>query len=249
MSAVDLLVALRVAVGGASIVLLADGIYMAATSNSSIGIYMQFYLVAVLAAYAIFWWRLVHYYWLHLIVGIPLLIWLGISIFLAAYGNQEHSDYQEDAAIVLGAALRGDAPSFTLENRLNAAIEYSERNPKALLVVSGGQGPGETTAEGNAMRSYLLAHGVDDAKIVVENRSTSTETNLLYSKSLLDARLNPGYRTVVVTNDFHVYRATILARDVGLNSGSISAGTAWYAWPSNYLREVLAVLKLWVFGP
>lgn len=50
----------------------------------------------------------------------------------------------------------------------------------------------------------------------------------------------------VITNDFHVYRAKRLARLVGLNVTSIHAKTPLSSAPMMYLREVLAILKLWI---
>jgi uncharacterized SAM-binding protein YcdF (DUF218 family) len=48
------------------------------------------------------------------------------------------------------------------------------------------------------------------------------------------------------TNDFHVYRAERRAQSLGITACHIGAPTVWYAIPSNYLREILAVVKSWV---
>lgn len=168
------------------------------------------------------------------------------SGLLAAYGNHDTVSYDEDAVIVLGAAVHGSELSPTLQRRLDAALDYHARNPRALLLVTGGQGAGEDVPEAHAMRAYLTAHGVGDADLVVEDRATSTEQNLSYSKPLLDARLPPGYRVALITSDFHVYRAERLARASGLEPTHAHAETPWYFWPTNYLRESLAVAASWL---
>jgi uncharacterized SAM-binding protein YcdF (DUF218 family) len=99
------------------------------------------------------------------------------------------------------------------------------------------------------MKRYLVARGVSEESIVMEERATSTFENLTYSKQILDKMLGgTNYKVVVITNDFHAYRANLLAKKVGLNSTYIGAETEWYIMPLNYLRECVAVLKTWVVG-
>ncbi len=147
---------------------------------------------------------------------VVLVAFVGLAGFLVVFGNQPTATYDEDAVIVLGAAVHGSEPSKTLTGRLDAAVAYHARNPAALIVVSGGQGWQEDLPEGVAMQRYLLAQGVPDADIVVEDRATSTEENFAFSKALLDQRLAPGYRVVVISDEFHLYRASRLAAAAGL---------------------------------
>jgi len=172
----------------------------------------------------------------------------GLSGFLAVFGSQDTATGDEDAVIVLGAAVHGDDLSNTLIGRLDAALAYHQRNPAALIVVSGGQGPQENLPEGVAMGAYLADHGVAWSSIVIEDQATSTEENFAFSKALLDARLPSGYRVVVVTDEFHLYRAAWIAERAGLRANRIGRATPWYFWPVNYLREDLMVIKLWVTG-
>ena len=51
---------------------------------------------------------------------------------------------------------------------------------------------------------------------------------------------------VLVTNDFHIYRGVRTARAVGLDVTRMGAPTDWYTWPVNYLREMLAVVNMWL---
>lgn len=170
----------------------------------------------------------------------------GFSGFLAAYGSSDDTTNDEDAVIVLGAAVHGAELSSTLAGRLAVAVECHLRNPDALVVVSGGQGLQEDLPEAVAMRQYLVDHGVPSQQIVVEDRSTSTAENFANSKALLDARLPPGYRVVFVTDEFHVYRAAGIAAAAGLSATHVSSRTPWSFWPANYLRETLAVTLFWL---
>ncbi|MEV8438206.1 YdcF family protein [Actinosynnema sp. NPDC051121] len=150
-----------------------------------------------------------------------------------------------DAVVVLGAGLIGDRVPPLLAARLDRGLHLHRREVASgrtpLLVVSGGQGPDEAVSEAAAMRDYLLRRGVPDDLIVLEDRATTTEQNLSYSAELLADRGWTG-RAVAVTNNFHVFRAAVLARRLKLRMQIIGAPTAWYFLPSAFLREFAALL-------
>ena len=172
----------------------------------------------------------------------------GVAGFLAVSGAGDDVDYREDAVIVPGAAVHGSELSNTLRARLDVALDYHRRNPRALVVVSGGQGFQENLPEGLAMQRYLLEQGVPAASIVLEDRATSTEENFALAKALLDARLPSGYRVAFVTDQFHVYRCGRIAAAQGLPATHLASVTPWYFVPSNYLRETALVLRSWLGG-
>ena len=155
-----------------------------------------------------------------------------------------------DVVMVLGAALKGREPSDTLARRLDTAMEYARDNPDALILVCGGQGAQEEIPESHAMREYLIGHGIDESRILIEDKSTSTRENFANSKKILDERFGEGnYTTVFVTNDYHILRAQITARAAGMSDVH---GMAWrtliYTAPPSYMRESLALLATFVFG-
>ncbi len=169
--------------------------------------------------------------------------------FIAAYGQLDTATYNEDAVIILGAGVHGDKVSLPLKMRLDAAVKYHKKNPDALLVVTGGQGFQETVTEASAMEKYLLSRGVAADRIIKEEKATSTNENMRFSKAILDKRCGADYEIVVVTNNFHIYRGAAIAREEGFeNVAHLHAGLQWYNLAPCYLRESLAVLKLWVFG-
>jgi uncharacterized SAM-binding protein YcdF (DUF218 family) len=83
-------------------------------------------------------------------------------------------------------------------------------------------------------------------KIVREDKSTSTYENISFAKAILDGYFPQGFSSVIVTNDFHVYRAVHIARKAGVSAKHLEVDTLWYALPASYLREMLAVVKMWV---
>lgn len=169
-----------------------------------------------------------------------------LSVALYGYGVRDTVTYKEDAIIVLGAGIKGNEMSATLKGRLDAAIAYAKKNPRAFLVLSGGQGPGESITEAEAMKDYLLANApsIRFTQLIVENESTSTHENMVFAKKKLDARFAPGYKVAFVTSDFHVLRSNVLASFSGLKGTThLHAEVPWYIVPGAYLRECLALVK------
>lgn len=169
--------------------------------------------------------------------------------FIYVSGSGSGVTYDEDAVIVLGCSVIGDRISSPLKYRLDAAYEYYVKNPDALIVVSGGQGPQENLPEGEAMYNYLVERGIPSDSILVEDKATSTNENYRYSKEILDDYFKgQPYRCVYVTNRFHCYRAGRLAEINGLEAVGLGAPIGISAAIPSYMREVLAVFQLWIFN-
>lgn len=226
--------------------LTANAAWLAVTANLTLGTAMVALLGLGSLACGIWFSRLTRHRVIGAVALLVVVAIIGLSSFLANYGTNDTALYDEEAVVVLGAAVHGSAPSNTLVGRLDAALAYHQRNPAALVVVSGGQGPQEDLPEAVTMRQYLVDHGVPEASIVVEDRSTSTEENFANSRALLDRLLPARYSVAFVTDEFHVYRAERIAASAGLTATHVSSRTPWYFWPANYLRESVAVLLNWL---
>lgn len=169
--------------------------------------------------------------------------------FIAGYGQLDNVTYTEDAVIVLGAGIRGDKVTLTLKQRLDTAIGYHNKNPDSVIVVTGGQGFQEIVTEASAMEKYLIENGIDKSRIIKEEKATSTNENMRFSKAILDECFDSNYKIAVVTNNFHIFRGTSIARIEGFeNVTHIHGGLMWYNLVPCYLRESLAVIKMWILG-
>ncbi|APY89784.1 YdcF family protein [Streptomyces alfalfae] len=148
--------------------------------------------------------------------------------------------------VVLGSGLiGGDTVPPLLASRLDRARSVhamlSRRGGPPVLITSGGQGPDEKLPESHAMADYLTARGFPAELIEREDRSTTTEENLRFSKAIME-RADPGYRCVVVTNNYHAFRAALTARRTGVRGQVVGSPTAAYFWPNATIREFAAVL-------
>ena len=244
------------------ILILLYGIGFALVSNFNMGVFMVLALGILLTVCGI-WPEQIKKITSHGIMkAVKYLIVLGLAFvvgmtgFLMYQGSVDEVTYEEDALIVLGAAVQGDRVSSILAARLNEAAEYAADNPEALIIVSGGQGPQENLTEAAAMETYLMAKGIPQERIIKEEQATSTFENFKYSKEILDSRFGdesgqesaPGYTCAYVTNEFHCYRAGKIAGQAGLDANGVSVKTEWWKLPVNYMRESLAVVKFWVLG-
>jgi len=173
------------------------------------------------------------------------LVMAGMIAFLVCHGARGSVRGDEEVIIVLGAGLRGDQPGGVLRFRLVAALEAHKQNTNALIVVTGGQGPDEWVAEGVAMRKWLVARGVPEERIAVEDKSTSTRENFALSRKLLEERgVGGDARVGIVTSSFHCFRARRVARAAGFGEvGVWPAKTPVAAWIPCHVRETMSVVR------
>ena len=152
---------------------------------------------------------------------------------------------------MLGAAVYGDRPSLTLVRRLEGALDYLNRYPDSVAVVSGGMGPGETVTEGQAMFDWLVARGVAPERVLIEDRATSTRENLEFSFDIIRSRGDePSGNVAIVSSAYHLYRAKCMAEKLGIaDPAGVAAPWGYFFVMLNYfIREAFGVTHLWVFG-
>lgn len=160
------------------------------------------------------------------------------------------TDFEADYIIVLGALVRGETPSLSMVERTRAALDYMNEHPETMVIVSGGQGDMEDISEAEAMYRWLVENGADENRILLEDKSTSTKENLEFSFNIIRQRGDtPESSTAVVTSEYHIYRAKLIARDMGVELGGIAAHTTYLSVRLNYfIREAFGVTYKWIFG-
>lgn len=159
-------------------------------------------------------------------------------------GTRAKPSDNADTVLILGAKVNGDPaePTEVLKERLDAAVTYLNENPTMQVVVSGGQGEDESASEASVMEEYLVNKGITRSRIKIENKSRRTEENIKYSKE----KFNLG-KTVIVTSDYHMYRALMLAKRQGLDASGLPAKSRSVIKIKNMMRETLSITYAWVF--
>lgn len=153
-----------------------------------------------------------------------------------------------DVILILGCRFRDDGTlTPLLQGRADRAVEYwrqqkQQTGQEALLMPTGGQGEDEPMSEAEAMRRYLLAQGIPQERILVEDRSRNTYQNMEYSRDIL-AEKCPGARVAYATTNYHVFRSGVWASLAGLRAEGMGSRTRWWYWPNAFMRECASLMK------
>ena len=160
------------------------------------------------------------------------------SVFIQLLPHVMKFDY----VIIHGCGLAdGSRMTKLLSNRVDKAIEiYRKCKQKPMLIPSGGRGGDEKISEAQAMKNYLLEHGIPEEHIILEDASATTMENLENSKQIIMSRPG-GKRTALISSNYHIYRCLSYAKKVKLHCVGIGAKVALYFWPTALIREFIAV--------
>ena len=173
-------------------------------------------------------------------VVIGLLIMASLAALIVSEVHSKVGTYENvDYALVLGAGLNGDQLSDRLKMRLDLAFDQLKDN-NIPIILSGGQGPDELISEADAMFSYLTYRGIDPKRLIIENKSTSTQENIKLSNALMKGR---DFNVALFTSDYHMYRAKMLGERMGWNTVGYSAVNPLSTRINYMYREVLALMK------
>ena len=143
--------------------------------------------------------------------------------------------------IVLGARVNGYTPSLILQLRLEAALEYLNNNPESVGILTGGLGSRAYISEAESMKRWLVANGICESRLFLEDRSTSTYENITFAKIIMDEH-GLSHNVAIASDGFHMFRAQHFARRAGLIPGAVPSRTPLRALPYYWLREVIAIL-------
>lgn len=238
-------------------ILVADSCLAAMVCNMNLGVVLPAVLGLPLLLLGIFWHRAQALFSVGFGRVFKWLLGGGYALFFVSFAVvcgliagriADKPEPGADCVIVLGAAVRGDVPSATLAARLDCAYEYLEQNPLTRSIVTGGQGAGEQVTEAQASAEYLMKKGISADRIFLENTSTSTQENLLNAREILQAQFPQGARVVIVSSDFHLFRARLVARELGIEAETMGNRSIPWLVPNFYLREYVAVIGYALLG-
>lgn len=182
-----------------------------------------------------------------LVVGLVIVGITECFIIEASFGDPKE---QVEYVVVLGAKVRESGPSASLWDRIYGTLHYLILHPNAIAVVSGGQGPDEPMPEGLAMYQELVALGIEPERIWIEDKATSTWENLNFSLDLIEEKTGSRpTRLGVVSSEYHLFRASLLARECGVDFVGIPAHTSRPSQMINhFMREVAGVWHFLLLG-
>ena len=148
-----------------------------------------------------------------------------------------------DCAVILGAGVRDGKPTPMLRDRLLTGIELYKSGAVKKLVMSGDHGS-EDYDEVNIMKSFAMDSGVPDGDIFMDHAGFSTYESMYRAKEIFKAE-----KILIVTQDYHLYRAIYDARALGLEAYGVASNPRSYGGQLyRDIREILARNKDFIYS-
>ncbi len=147
--------------------------------------------------------------------------------------------------VVLGCGIEDGKPSRPLLERLQTAYTYMMENESSVAILTGGQGSDEEISEAEGMYRWLVEQGINENRLIKEDQSISTVENIALTKAIMEEKEMDMHITLV-TNEFHMYRASQLAKEQEFIVSTLPAYSAWYLFPTHYVRELYAIVAYWI---
>ncbi len=146
---------------------------------------------------------------------------------------------EADCVLVLGAGVRDDgSPSLMLSDRLDTAVSLYEAGVSDRLLMSGDHGRVEYD-EVNVMKNIAVENGVPSEHVFMDHAGFSTYDSLYRAKHIFQAE-----RVILVTQEYHLYRALYIARSLGIEAIGVAApGENYYGQTYREVREMAARTK------
>jgi uncharacterized SAM-binding protein YcdF (DUF218 family) len=165
---------------------------------------------------------------------------------LILFNMRNTSKAGADYVIVLGCQVVGEYASLPLLSRGYTAVRYLEKNPETKVIVSGGQGPGENISEAEALRRLLLERKIDKERIFLEDKSKNTMENFKNSNELYNLS---DKNIIVVTSDYHMFRALSIAKKLKFTNVSGLPGRSQRSvLPAFLIREYVTIIYYKLLG-
>lgn len=174
-----------------------------------------------------------------IILGILLV--LGINFYVVLSTKNQFSNIEDlknvediDCIIILGAGIWGDKPSPMLEDRLLEGIKLYESSIAPKIIMSGDHGR-EEYDEVNIMKSFAIERGVPSEDIFMDHAGFATYDSIYRAKEIFEAK-----RIVIVTQDYHLYRALHIANSLGIEAYGVPSNPRKYG--GQFIRDIREIL-------
>ncbi len=166
----------------------------------------------------------------------------GINAYVKAVGKklmvtpEDAAELEDvDCILVLGCGVRDDGtPSDMLRDRLDRSLELYFSGVAPKLLMSGDHGRVEYD-EVNIMKQYAIDRGVPSQDVFMDHAGFSTYESIYRAKEIFCAD-----NIVIVTQEYHLYRALYLAKSFGIEAHGVECD--YYTYYGQTMRDVREIL-------
>ena len=165
---------------------------------------------------------------------------LGINFYVVKSSEKYILDMDNagegyDCVLVLGCGVWGDRPSHMLEDRLLVGIELCKNGASNKLLMSGDHGR-EEYDEVNVMKKFATDRGLASEDVFMDHAGFSTYESMYRARDIFKAK-----KVLIVTQEYHLYRAIFDARRLGLDAYGVTSDLRDYGGQIfRDIREILA---------
>ncbi|NLY97442.1 MAG: DUF218 domain-containing protein [Clostridiaceae bacterium] len=158
------------------------------------------------------------------------------------YTINDIMNYEADCILILGAGVWGDRPSHMLEDRLITGTALYEKGLSNRLLMSGDHGKDDYD-EVNVMKKFAIDRGIPSSHVFMDHAGFSTYDSLYRARDIFLVK-----KAVIVTQEYHLYRALYVAKGLGIDAIGVSSDLRPYAGQEyRDLREILARVKDFIY--
>lgn len=161
-------------------------------------------------------------------------------IILIIKKSKQKLEFTPDFLLILGCRVKKDEVSKTLQSRVDAAVEFLKENENVIAFCCGGiVQPKQIKSEAAVMKDELIRQGIEQSRIILEDKSKTTQQNFLNAKGILaEYDLKNEAKLAFLSSDFHIFRAELIAKRAGVPCLGIAAKSPRQRKIKNYIREV-----------
>ncbi len=144
-----------------------------------------------------------------------------------------------DCILVLGCGVKDDGrPSDMLHDRLRMGMELFDAGAAPKLLMSGDHGR-VGYDEVDAMKHFAVDAGAASEDVFMDHAGFSTYESIYRARDIFQAK-----KIIIVSQEYHLYRAIYIAQALGLEAYGVSADYRNYVGEDAMeLREKLARVK------
>lgn len=176
------------------------------------------------------------------------ILYLAVGLFIIAEvrAHKGNAKGEKDYLLILGCRVRGTEAEETLRMRAVKAAEYLKEHPGTAAIACGGiVHDDQIISEAQAIEEILISEGVEKERIIREDKSTTTVENFKNAKKLIG---NETSSLALLSSDFHLMRARLIAKKAGLDCQTVSAPSPKKEKAKNYIREFFALIIFIIGG-